>query len=81
MGGKLQVETEQRVGDAWRVAGIASYSNEQNAYWGRARLTHGTQARALGVEAVASGNDEADAVATGFVASFQPARLEVVGQP
>ncbi len=33
---------------------------------------HGPQARAFGVEAVAVGNDETDAVATGFVASFQP---------
>jgi hypothetical protein len=71
-GGKLQVETEQRVGDAWRVGGIASYSNEQNAYWGRARVMHGRPARSFGVEAIAIGNDEADAVATGFVASFQP---------
>jgi hypothetical protein len=34
---------------------------------------HGPPSRSFGVEAVVSGNDEADAVATGLVASIQPA--------
>jgi len=74
LGGKLQLEADGKVAEGWRLGGIASYSNEQNGYWARARLMRGaTPARAFGVEAVANGNDEADATAAGFVATFQPA--------
>jgi hypothetical protein len=73
LGGKFQVEAERRVADAWRLGAMASYSNEQNAYWARARLMHGASAsRAFGVEAVANGNDEADSTAFGFATTFQP---------
>jgi hypothetical protein len=72
LGAKLQVDFERRLTDDWRLGGIASYSSEQNGYWVRARLMHGS-ARAFGVEAVANGNDEADATALGVVTSFQPA--------
>jgi hypothetical protein len=73
LGGKLQFDFESKVAQDWRIAGIASYSNEQNGYWVRGRLMHGTtQARSFGVEAVANGNDEADATAAGFVTTFRP---------
>jgi hypothetical protein len=73
LGGKLQLDFERKVAQDWRVAGIASYSNEQNGYWLRGRLMHGTtQARSFGFEAVANGNDEADATAAGFVTTFRP---------
>jgi len=73
LGGKLQLEAEGRVARDWRLGGAASYSNEQNGYWARARLMHAaTPARAFGVEAVATGNDEADATAVGLVTTFQP---------
>lgn len=73
LGGKVQLEAEGLVADAWRLGGIASYSNEQNGYWVRARLMHGANpARAFGVEAVANGNDEADATAVGLVTTFRP---------
>jgi hypothetical protein len=73
LGGKLQFDFERKVAGDWRVGGIASYSNEQNGYWVRGRVMHGaTQARAFGFEAVANGNDEADATAAGFVTTFRP---------
>lgn len=73
LGGKLQFDFERKVAQDWRIAGIASYSNEQNGYWMRGRLMHAaSQARTFGVEAVANGNDEADATAAGFVATFRP---------
>jgi hypothetical protein len=73
LGGKLQFDFERKVAQDWRLAGIASYSNEQDGYWVRGRLMHGsTQARTFGVEAVANGNDEADATAAGFVTTFRP---------
>ena len=73
LGGKLQFDFERKVAQDWRIAGIASYSNEQNGYWMRGRLMHGaSQARTFGVEAVANGNDEAEATAAGFVAAFRP---------
>lgn len=72
-GGKFQVEGESALGMSWRVGGIASYSNEQNAYWGRARVTRVVNsARAFGLEALASGNDEADATATGLFVTVRP---------
>jgi hypothetical protein len=73
LGGKLQVEAEGEVADEWRVGAIASYSNEQDGYWLRTRLAHGpSSVRAVGLEAIANGNDEADAVAIGGFTTFQP---------
>lgn len=73
LGGKFQLEGETGLAEAWRLGAAASYSNEQNGYWARARLMHGaSDARRLGVEAVATGNDEADATAVGLVTSFRP---------
>jgi hypothetical protein len=73
-GGKLQVDVERKLTAGWRLGGIASYSNEQNAYWGRARLTRDAQpTRVFGLEAVANGNDEADATAAGCFVAFHPA--------
>lgn len=73
LGGKLQVEGEQALAPDWRASAIASYANEQNGYWGRIRLMHGsTPGRAFGVEVVANGNDEADSMATGLVVSLGP---------
>ena len=78
LGGKLQFDFERTVAQDWRIAGIASYSNEQNGYWLRGRLMHGaSQARTFGVEAVANGNDEADATAAGFVTTFRPGTARV----
>lgn len=72
VGGKLQLEGEAQVGDAWRLGGIASYTSEQNGYWARVRLMRGPYTRAFGIEALANGNQEADATAVGFVTTFQP---------
>jgi hypothetical protein len=67
-GGKAQVEAEGRLAGRWRLGGIASYSNEQDSYWARARLMRlGPGGSANGIEAIAGGNDEADSVAVGFV--------------
>jgi hypothetical protein len=75
LGGKLQLEAEGQIAPAWRLGGIASYSNEQNGYWVRARLLHGASpTRAFGFEALANGNDEADATAVGLVTTLQPAQ-------
>lgn len=77
-GGKLQVEVEHALSSAWRVGAIVSYANQQNGYWGRARVMHGpTPARAFGVEFVAGGNDEADSTAAGFVFTARPAASKV----
>ena len=74
LGGKFQVDFERRLADRWRVNGIASYTSEQNGYWMRGRLMHGASpTRGLGFEALANGNDEADAVAVGLVKTFEPA--------
>lgn len=72
-GAKIQLEGERAVSSAWRLGAIASYASQQNGYWGRLRLMHGaTSARAVGVEVVANGNDEADSTATGLVFTVQP---------
>ena len=74
VGGKFQVELEHSVSPSWRLGAIASYANQQNGYWGRARLMHGsTPARQFGVEFVASGNDEAESTAAGLVFTARPA--------
>jgi hypothetical protein len=73
-GGKVQLDGEGTIATAWRLGGIASYSNEQNAYWGRARVTRILDpTRAFGLEALANGNDEADATAAGLFFTFRPA--------
>jgi hypothetical protein len=70
---RLEPDDRQARARGSQLGGIASYSNEQNGYWVRGRLMHGaTQTRTFGVEAVANGNDEADATAAGFVTTFRP---------
>lgn len=74
LGGKVQFDFEQSLSSAWRLGGIASYANQQNAYWGRLRLMHQSRpAGGLGLEFVANGNDEADSTAVGLVYSAKPA--------
>lgn len=78
VGGKLQLEAEHALSSGWRLGAIASYANQQNGYWARARLMHGsTPARAFGIEVVANGNDEADSTAAGFVFTARPAASKV----
>jgi hypothetical protein len=73
LGGKLQVDFERTLSATWRVAGIASWTSEQSGYWLRARLMHGAAASgAFGFEAIANGNDEAEATAVGLVRTFKP---------
>lgn len=73
LGAKVQVDFERRLGQDWRAGAIASWSDAQDAYWVRGRLVHGTTgAGAFGLEAIASGNDEAEATAFGLVKTFQP---------
>ena len=73
VGGKLQVEAESALSPAWRLGAIASYASQQNGYWGRSRLMHGsTDSRRFGVEFVANGNDEADSTAAGLVFTTRP---------
>jgi hypothetical protein len=74
IGAKVQAEFEHAIAAEWRVGAIASYASQQNGYWGRVRLMHSSApTHAIGVEFVASGNDEADATATGLVFTAQPA--------
>jgi len=74
LGGKVQLEMDQAIASAWRASAIASYSNQQNGYWGRLRVMHEpTPTTSLGVEFIANGNDEADSTATGPVLRLQPA--------
>ena len=71
---RMYLDAEGTIATAWRLGGIASYSNEQNAYWGRARVTRiHDPTRAFGLEALANGNDEADATAAGLFFTFRPA--------
>ena len=73
VGGKLQFELEHALSPAWRVGAMASYANQQNGYWGRARLMYGpTPVRSYGIEVVANGNDEADSTAAGLVLTVRP---------
>ena len=73
VGGKLQFELEHALSTAWRVGAMASYANQQNGYWGRARLMYGpTPVRSYGIEVVANGNDEADSTAAGLVLTVRP---------
>ena len=73
LGGKVQVDFERSVAASWRVGGIASYSNQQDGYWVRGRVSYGSPAtRNFGLEAIANGNDEADATAVGLFTSFRP---------
>jgi len=56
------------------ASAIASYSNQQNGYWGRLRVMHEpTPTTSLGVECSSNGTDEADSTATGPVLRLQPA--------
>jgi hypothetical protein len=74
IGAKVQAEIEHAIAPQWRDGAIASYASQQDGYWGRVRLMHSsTPTRAVGVEFVASGNDEADATATGLVFTAKPA--------
>lgn len=74
LGAKLQVEVEHAVAVQWRLGAIASYATQQSGYWGRVRAMRslGSTLEA-GAEFVASGNDEADATATGLVLGVKPA--------
>jgi hypothetical protein len=77
-GAKVQAEFEHALAPAWRFGAMGSYANQQNGYWGRARLTYDpTPARAYGIEVVANGNDEADSIATGLVLTLRPAANKV----
>jgi hypothetical protein len=74
IGAKVQVEFEHSVAAQWRVAAIASYTSQQNGYWGRARAMRSFgPTYAAGAEFVATGNDEADATAAGLVLAVKPA--------
>ena len=77
-GAKVQAEFERALSSAWRFGAMGSYANQQNGYWGRARLMYGpTPVRAYGVEVVANGNDEADSTATGLVFTVRPAESKL----
>lgn len=74
LGAKLQLEGERSVAEAWRIGAIGSWSNEQDAYWGRVRVMRAVSTtRAVGVEFVANGNQEADSTAAGLVLELRPA--------
>jgi hypothetical protein len=74
LGGKVQLDLDRALASAWRGNVIMSYSNQQDAYWGRVRVMHdATPTRALGIEVIANGNNEADSTAAGLVASLRPA--------
>jgi hypothetical protein len=73
LGGKLQLEVDHAIAATWRAGAIASYSNQQDGYWGRIRVMHqATPLGSVGFEFVANGNDEADSTATGLVLGFKP---------
>jgi hypothetical protein len=74
IGAKVQIEVEHAVAAQWRLGAIASYATQQGGYWGRARAMRSFGSTlAAGAEFVASGNDEADATATGLVLAVKPA--------
>jgi hypothetical protein len=73
VGLKLQFEGEHDFGSDWRLGGIASYTTQQDGYWARLRLMNrASPGHSIGVEFVASGNDEADATAAGLMFVVQP---------
>jgi hypothetical protein len=74
VGAKLQFQGEWTVTERWRAGFIGSFANQQSAYWSRVRLMRNTSDRsAVGVEALAGGNDEYNSSAAGAVMTFRPA--------
>lgn len=72
VGIKVDLQGEREIAADWRGNVILSYTNEQSAYWTRARAMHALSARqALGAEFVAGGNDESRSRSVGAVFTFQ----------
>jgi hypothetical protein len=73
VGVKVDLQGEREIATDWRGNVILSYTNEQRAYWTRARLMHALSARrSLGAEFVVGGNDESRSRSAGAVFTFQP---------
>jgi len=54
---QFQLEGEQRLGQKWKVAGIGSYIEGQQAYWARGRVLRDTlSGRQIGLEAITQGD-------------------------
>ena len=66
--GKIQLEGERILSDAWRVNGIASYVTGQNNYWVRGRLLHAVNERfSLGPEIITLGDNNFQILQFGWV--------------
>ena len=77
---RVQLEGERALGTSLRGSGILSYTNEQDAYWARARLMHKmNQDWSVGGEAVAAGNRESDFTSIGAVFTLQATTKTSVG--
>ncbi len=70
---KLQLEGDTEIAPDWRLGAIASYTLEQNQYWGRMRVMHHLASSwSAGAEATANGNDEMNSIGTGMVVIWHP---------
>lgn len=77
LGAKVQFQGEWSVAAPWRVGLIASWANQQSAYWSRARLMRQVAPRtALGAEVVAGGNDESRSTAAGAAMTLRPGETD-----
>ena len=58
-GANISLQGDRRLGEDWRVNGIASFTTGTDSYWTRGRLTRKLPSgHAVGVEAVFHGNDD-----------------------
>jgi Cellulose biosynthesis protein BcsS len=71
---KVDVQGEREIVPGWRGNAIASWANQQHAYWTRGRLMRAlSQGQAVGGEVIFGGNDESRAKSLGLVFTIQPA--------
>jgi hypothetical protein len=69
---KVDLQGEREVAPNWRGNAIASWANQQHAYWARGRLMRAlSPATALGAEVVFGGNDESRQKSVGLVYTVQ----------
>ncbi|MEO7386385.1 MAG: cellulose biosynthesis protein BcsS [Gammaproteobacteria bacterium] len=71
---KVDVQGEREIAPNWRGNAIASWANQQHAYWTRGRLMRTlSPTNALGAEVVFGGNDESRQKSLGLVYTIRPA--------
>jgi hypothetical protein len=73
-GFKVDVQGEREIAPGWRGNAIASWANQQHAYWTRGRLMRAlSPGQAVGGEMIFGGNDESRTRSLGLVFTIQPA--------